>query len=89
MSLLEAAAAGRPLIATDVPGCREIVLPGKTGLLVPVGDAAALAGAIETLANSPELRARFGAAARNLAAERFAAKSVGRQAVDLYRSLMR
>ena len=56
-SLLEAAACGRPMIATDVPGCREIVIPGETGLLVPYDDAAALARAIETLATSPSFAA--------------------------------
>ena len=49
----EAAACGRPIVATDVPGCREIVRPGETGLLVPVDDAAALADAIALLAVSP------------------------------------
>ena len=87
MALLEAAACGRPMVATDVPGCREIVVPGKTGLLVPVNDAPALADAIETLARAPALRAQYGAAARELAVERFSADSVGRQVVDLYRSL--
>ncbi len=84
-SLLEAAACGRPMIATDVPGCREIVRPGETGLLVPFGDAHALAEAIETLANAPELRAHYGAAARRLAVEEFSAEAIGRQTVDLYR----
>jgi glycosyltransferase involved in cell wall biosynthesis len=88
-SLLEAAACGRPMIATDVPGCREIVRHGETGLLVPVNDAAALAEAIDTLAKAPELRARYGAAARRLAVERFSAEAIGRQTVDLYRGLMR
>ncbi len=88
MSLLEAAACGRPMIATDVPGCREIVRPGETGLLVPPDDAKALAEAISTLAASPELRARFGAAARALAVERFAAERIGRQSAELYRSLV-
>jgi glycosyltransferase involved in cell wall biosynthesis len=87
-SLLEAAACGRPLIATDVPGCREVVRPGETGLLVPFDDAQALAGAIETLAASRDLRARYGAAARRLAVERFSAAAIGRQTVDLYRSLV-
>jgi glycosyltransferase involved in cell wall biosynthesis len=87
-SLLEAAACGRPMIATDVPGCREVVRHGETGLLVPFGDAEALADAIETLANSPELRARYGAAARRLAVERFSAEAIGRQTVDLYRRLV-
>ena len=87
MSLLEAAAVGRPMVATDVPGCREIVVPGKTGILVPVDDAHALAAAIECLNSSPELRARYGASARILAVERFSATSIGRQVVDLYRRL--
>ncbi|MSP47517.1 MAG: glycosyltransferase family 1 protein [Xanthobacteraceae bacterium] len=87
-SLLEAAACGRPMIATDVPGCREVVRPGETGLLVPFDDAAALATAIETLAASPSLRASYGAAARRLAVERFSATAIGRQTVDLYRRLV-
>lgn len=86
-SLLEAAACGRPMVATDVPGCREIVRPYETGLLVPADDAAALADAIEKLAASPELRARYGAAARQLAVERFSAEAIGKQTVELYRSL--
>lgn len=89
MSLLEAAACGRPMVATDVPGCREVALPGQTGLLVPADDAPALADAIETMANSAELRARYGAAARQLVEERFAAVAIGRQTVELYRNLMK
>ena len=46
MSLLEAAAFGKPMIATDAPGCREIVIDGQTGLLVPMGDADAMASAV-------------------------------------------
>jgi glycosyltransferase involved in cell wall biosynthesis len=88
-SLLEAAACGRPLIATDVPGCREVVRPGKTGLLVPWDDAPALAQAIVTLAASRERRTQYGAAARRLAVERFSAQAIGQQTVDLYRSLVR
>ncbi len=64
VSMLEAAACGRPLIATDAPGCREIVVEGQTGLLVPIENPSALAQAILQLANSPELRARYGQAAR-------------------------
>ncbi len=57
--LMEAAAAGVPVISTDVPGCREAVLHGKTGLLVPPGDEQALSAAIETLVNSQDLRRDF------------------------------
>src|SRR5262249_59385547 len=62
-SLIEAAACGRPMVATDVPGCRDVVRP-DTGLLVPTGDPAALPQSIATLAASPDLRARYGPAAR-------------------------
>lgn len=87
-SLLEAAAFGRPLIATDVPGCREIVVHEKTGLLVPVDDPQALAAAILRLVRSSQQRVRFGVAARRLVDERFAADLVGRAAVALYRRLL-
>jgi glycosyltransferase involved in cell wall biosynthesis len=86
-NLLEAAACARPLVATDVPGCRDIVRHGETGLLVPLDDPSTLADAIDTLAKSPDLRARYGAAARKLAVDRFSDVSVGRQIVELYRRL--
>ena len=88
MALVEAAACGRPMIATDVPGCREVVLPGETGLLVPFDEPASLANAIGQLVDSPPLRQRYGAAARRLAVERFAAKAIGDQTVQLYRNLI-
>jgi glycosyltransferase involved in cell wall biosynthesis len=88
LSLMEAAACGRPMIASDVPGCREIVIHDQTGLLVPVDDASALAAAMARLAGAPDLRARYGAAARNLVVERFAASVIGQQTVQLYRRLL-
>jgi len=87
-SLLEAAAFGRPLIATDVPGCREIVIHEKTGLLVPVDDPQALASAILRLVRSSQQRVRFGVAARRLVDERFAADLVGQATVALYQRLL-
>jgi glycosyltransferase involved in cell wall biosynthesis len=87
-SLLEAAACGRPMVATDVPGCREVVRPEETGVLVPPDDPPALAEAIATLAASPDLRARYGAAARRLAVERFSAEAIGRATVELYRKVV-
>jgi glycosyltransferase involved in cell wall biosynthesis len=87
MALVEAAACGRPLIATDVPGCREVAIPDRTGLLVPPGDPSALAAAIEKLAASPGLCERFGVNGRALAVERFSADAIGRPIVDLYRRM--
>jgi glycosyltransferase involved in cell wall biosynthesis len=85
LSLMEAAACGRAMIASDVPGCREVVLHEQTGLLFPVNDAAALAEAMARLGGDPRLRARCAAAARKLVVERFAAEIIGRQTVALYR----
>jgi glycosyltransferase involved in cell wall biosynthesis len=85
LSLMEAAACGRAMIASDVPGCREIVLHEQTGLLFPVNDAAALAEAMARLGGDPQLRAGCAAAARKLVVERFAAEIIGRQTVALYR----
>jgi glycosyltransferase involved in cell wall biosynthesis len=88
-SLLEAAACGRPMVATDVPGCREVVVPNRTGILVPVDDPQALAAAIAKLFRSPDLRARWGAEARRLAVEQFASEVIGRSTIDLYWQLVR
>jgi glycosyltransferase involved in cell wall biosynthesis len=86
-SMLEAAACGRPLISTDAPGCREVVIDGQTGLLVPIENPTALAQAILQLANSPELRARFGQAARQLVVDKLSAKIIGNSIVQLYDQL--
>jgi glycosyltransferase involved in cell wall biosynthesis len=87
-SLLEAAACGRPLVATDVPGCRALVTPGVDGLLVPPRDPAALAAALETLARDPLQRRRLGAAARESIAARFSDAEIRRQIADLYREML-
>lgn len=63
-ALLEAAASARPLIVTDVPGCRDFVRHGSEGLVVPPDDAKALAAALAELAGDEALRVRMGAAAR-------------------------
>ncbi len=88
MVLVEAAAMGRPLVATDVPGCREVVEDGVNGVLVPPRDGAALAGAIEALLRDAELRARFGAAARRLAEGRFSDRQVVDRILGLYAELL-
>jgi len=74
-STLEALATGRPVITTDVPGCRGTVEHGVNGLLVPARDARALAEACLALAADPALRTRMGAASRRIA-ERFDARAV-------------
>jgi glycosyltransferase involved in cell wall biosynthesis len=71
-SALEAMAAGLPLVATDIPGCREAVVDGVTGFLVPPRDPSALAAALAKLIADADLRARFGAAGRTRAEEHFA-----------------
>lgn len=84
-SLLEAAAAGLPMVATDVPGCREVCRDGETGLLVPLRSVAELADALEQLATDPALRARLGRAARRAAETEFAEAIVVAQTLALYR----
>jgi len=86
-SLLEAAACGRPLIATDVPGCREIVRPEVTGLLVAPDNPAALADAVERLMKDRALRLRLGAAARQIVVAEFSTATVAAQIVKLYAQL--
>ncbi len=87
-SLLEAAACGRALIATDVPGCREIARQDVNALLVPVDDPEALAGTIETLMKDDALRHRFAAESRRMAVEEFSSELVGREIVALYSKLL-
>jgi glycosyltransferase involved in cell wall biosynthesis len=60
----QAMAVGRPIITADTPGAREVLRDGHDAVLVPTGDAAALAAALARLAHDPELRARLGAQAR-------------------------
>ncbi len=87
-SLLEAAACGRALVATDVPGCREIARAGENALLVPPDDPAALALALETLATDADLRARFAASSRALVLSDLAVGPVGARTVELYRRML-
>lgn len=68
-SIIEAMMTGLPVVATDIRGSREEVVPGETGLLVPVNDAAALAHALGRLVENPELRAEMGRAGRARALE--------------------
>lgn len=85
--LLEAAACGRAVVTTDVPGCRHAIEPGLTGLLVPVRDAEGLAQAIETLLNNPEKRACMGKAGRKLAEKDFSLETISEHYLALYDKL--
>jgi glycosyltransferase involved in cell wall biosynthesis len=87
-SLLEAAACGRPIVATDVPGCRAIARAGVNALLTSADDAEALADAMDRLAQDAELRRRFGAASRRLAEDEFSSQRIGRETVALYDRLL-
>lgn len=87
-SLVEAAACGRAVVTTDVPGCRDAVEPGVTGLLVPVRDSRALAEAVVSLAGDPERRRAMGAAGRRLAEREFDIRKVVQAHLDIYRQLM-
>ena len=83
-SLLEAMACGLPVVATDVPGCREVAINGDNGFLVPPRDPAALAAALQKLINDPGLRARMGDRSRRLAVDEFSAKRVNEQTLAVY-----
>ncbi|HLY55386.1 MAG TPA: glycosyltransferase family 4 protein [Stellaceae bacterium] len=83
-TLLEAAACGRPIVTTDMPGCREAVVDGVTGYLVPPGNADAVAGRVRQLAEDRALRQRFGQGARTLAEAEFADRVVVARMVDVY-----
>ena len=87
-SLVEAAACGRAVVTTDVPGCRDAITPDVTGLLVPVKDSTLLADAIQTLIEDPVLRKQMGQAGRALAEEAFAIEKIVEQHLDIYRELL-
>jgi glycosyltransferase involved in cell wall biosynthesis len=87
-TLLEAAACARPVIATDVPGCREAVRAGETGILVPPDDVNALAEAIAELAVNPARRRAMGRAGRALIEQHFTDEIVARETLALYRAAL-
>jgi glycosyltransferase involved in cell wall biosynthesis len=87
-SLLEGGAMGRALIATDVSGCRDVVVPEKNGLLVERGNAESLAQAMMRLAGHPGTIAAFGARAREFVVERFDERKVIVNTLTTYRELM-
>ncbi|HET9725952.1 MAG TPA: glycosyltransferase family 4 protein [Gemmatimonadales bacterium] len=83
-ALVEAAASGRAIVATDAPGCREVVRHEWNGLLVPVRDAAALAESIGRLLRDPVERARMGARGRERVEDQFSDRHVIRETLAVY-----
>ncbi|MEX0817698.1 MAG: glycosyltransferase, partial [Gaiellales bacterium] len=87
-SAIEAAAMGKPLVLTDIRGCREVVRTGIEGFLVPPRNPAELAVAIRRLLDDVVLRDRMGEAARSRATERFDEAQVAQRIVAHYRRLL-
>ena len=86
--LLEAAAMGLPIVATDVPGCRETVSHGKNGLLVPPKDSVAVAKAIKLLADDPDKRHQMGKAGREKVLAEFDESIVIEKTLSVYKELL-
>jgi glycosyltransferase involved in cell wall biosynthesis len=88
LSVLEAMAAGRPVVATAIGGTEEAVINGETGLLVPPHDPAALAAAIRSLLSDPPLGRRLGLAGRERALREFSAEKMVREVTELYERIL-
>jgi glycosyltransferase involved in cell wall biosynthesis len=88
-SLMEAAAMSKPVVASDVSGCRQAVVEGENGYLVPVKDALALASKIKLLLDDPSSSARLGARGRALAEERFDVEKVIERLRGFYDELLK
>lgn len=87
-TILEAASCGRPILTTNVPGCRSFVRDGQDGMVVPVEDAAALARALIAFARAPGLAERMGANARNRLLDGHTERDVMNAVKALYRRLL-
>jgi len=88
VALLEAMVSGMPIVATDVSGTRQAMVPGETGLVVPPRDAGALAGAIDRLLSDPVQAHAVGRSARDRAAKSFGARAQAAAYLDLYREVL-
>jgi len=86
-SLIEAVAVGRPIVTTDVPGCREVVKDGENGFLVPAKDAKELAIAIQKIINNPKLLTSMGKKSRLMAEQEFSILQIVDQTLKLYKTL--
>lgn len=88
-ALLEAASCGRPIVTTDVPGCREIVVPRLTGFLVPTNQPEALIEKLEVLVREPETRRRMGQAGRLFVEGNFSEGIINHEFIKIYASILR
>lgn len=86
-SLAEAAAAGRAVVTSDVPGCRDAIIPNKSGLLVPPKNSKKLAEALNYLIKNKDVRISMGKTGRILAEEKFEIKKIIKQHIDIYKKL--
>ncbi len=86
-TLLEASASGRAIIASDVPGCRDVVRDGENGLLVPVRDSSALAKAIKILVQDPKLRQKFGKQGRIIIEREFSSEHIISEMLNIYQTV--
>jgi glycosyltransferase involved in cell wall biosynthesis len=86
--LIEAAACGRPIVATDAPGCREIVRHAENGLLVPVHNSRALADALRVMVLNEDVRINMGRRGREIVVEEFSSEIVINETLSVYRELL-
>ena len=87
-SLVEAAACGRAIITTDMPGCRDSIIPDETGILIQPKNALELADAIQYLIENPTVRMKMGASGRKLAEDAFTIESVVEEHMNIYQELL-
>ena len=88
-SVIEAEAIGRPVVTTDSVGCRDTVIDGKNGHMIPIKDSDALAMALKKLIDNPELRQTMGKNAREFAVSRFDIKDVVNVHLDVYNNILK
>ena len=86
-SVIEAEAIGRPIITTDSVGCRDTVINGWNGLIIPIKDSKSLADALKQLINDPELRKKMGKNAREYAEKNFNIQDVIATHLNVYKSI--
>lgn len=87
-SLIEACAIGRPIVTTDSVGCRDAVIDGYNGFLIPVKDSKILAAKLEILIENKDLRLKMGANSRQLAEQNFSIKTVVEKHLEIYNLLL-